>query len=521
MTSRTVALTMRAARRVVCSLAAATLVLSGCSALGGSSPDPSPVGTARAVEGENATDPALSAFYAQDLQWADCSGGFQCTQLTVPVDYAAPAAGTTTLAVVRLPTSAEGEDRLGSLVLNPGGPGASGVEYARAAEQVVSADVRDHYDVVGFDPRGVGSSSPLRCLTDARVDAFLTTDPTPDDPAEVRALAERTTELGVGCAASGPLAAHVDTRSVARDLDVLRAALGDDRLSYLGKSYGTYLGAWYAELFPQRVGRVVLDGAIDPALTSQEVNAGQAAGFEVALRSYVADCLDGDDCPLTGSVDDGVAQVRDLLDSLDARPLPTGTDRPLVQGLGYFAVAYPLYSAAAWPRLSSALTAASAGDGSQLLALADAYAHRGADGRYLDNSTTVIYAVNCLDRDDAESAPQVERTVREFAQRSPTFGPFLAWGGLACTNWPVAPVGEVRPVRAEGAGPIVVVGTVRDPATPYAWAQGLAAQLASGRLLTYDGDGHTAYATGSACVDSAVDEYLVAGTAPQEGTTCS
>ncbi|PRY16070.1 alpha/beta hydrolase [Kineococcus rhizosphaerae] len=511
---------MRTPLRVVSSLAVLTLALTGCSALRGASPDPAPVGTARAVASENATDPALAAFYGQRLQWADCSGGFQCTQLTVPVDYADPSGPTASLAVVRLRTAATGSDRLGSLVLNPGGPGASGVEYARAAKDVVAQDVRDHFDVVGFDPRGVGESDPLQCLTDAQVDEFLATDPTPDDPAEVQALSARTTELGKGCAASGALAAHVDTVSAAKDMDVLRAALGDDKLSYLGKSYGTYLGAWYAEQFPQRVGRFVLDGAIDPALSSEQVNAGQAAGFEVALRSYVQDCLGGKDCPLTGTVDDGVAQVRRFLAGLDADPLPTGTARPLVQGLGYLAVAYPLYATQLWPQLSAALTKAFAGDGSAMLALADAYAHRSANGTYADNSTTVIYAVNCLDRDDAETEPQVAATVARFAQDSPTFGPFLAWGGLACTNWPVAPVGEARQVHAEGAGPIVVVGTTRDPATPYAWAKSLAAELSSGRLLTYDGDGHTAYATGSSCIDDAVDTYLVSGTEPAEGTTC-
>ena len=509
----------RAGAPVLAALAALTL-LGGCSLLGGDEPAPEPVGSASPVAGEAAGDPALSAFYGQQPEWSDCSGGFQCSRLTVPVDYADPAGATASLALIRLRTAASGEDRLGSLVLNPGGPGASGVEYARSATRLVSPDVLAHFDVVGFDPRGVGGPDPLRCLSDAEVDAFLTTDPTPDDPAEVQALSERTTALGAGCAAAGPLAAHVDTASAARDMDVLRAVLGDDRLNYLGKSYGTYLGAVYAGEFPQRVGRFVLDGAIDPALSSEQVNAGQAAGFEVALRSYVADCLAGDACPLTGSTDDGVAQVRALLDSLDARPLPTGTARPLVQGLGYFALAYPLYARSLWPQLTAALTAALDGDGSAMLALADAYAARGPGGTYLNNSGTVIYAVNCLDRADAGTLPQVERTAREFAAASPTFGAFLAWGALACTNWPIPPVGEAGPISAQGAGPILVVGTTRDPATPYAWAQGLAAQLSSGRLLTYDGDGHTAYGTGSSCVDTAVDTYLVAGEEPAEGATC-
>ncbi|WP_432521727.1 alpha/beta hydrolase [Kineococcus sp. SYSU DK006] len=504
----------------VAGFGAAALLASGCSALGGE-PEPEPVGSATAVAGEPAQDADLARYYDQRLQWADCSGGFECARLTVPVDYAEPGGATASLAVVRLRTAATGEDRLGSLVLNPGGPGASGVEYARAATGVTSQALRDHFDVVGFDPRGVGDSDPLRCLSDEQVDAFLATDPTPDDGGEVQALQQQAGALGAGCAASGELAAHVDSRSVTRDMDVLRAVLGDDRLNYLGKSYGTYLGALYADAFPQRVGRFVLDGVIDPALSSEEVNAGQAAGFELALRSYVQDCLAGDDCPLSGSVDDGVAQVRSFLDGLDARPLPTGTDRPLVQGLGYLALAYPLYARQLWPQLSAALGAALAGDGSAMLAFADAYAHRGADGRYADNSTTAIYAVNCLDRDDAEPLADVQRSVQEFAADSPTFGPFLAWGALACTQWPIPPVGTVAPVSAEGAGPILVVGTTRDPATPYRWAQGLAEELSSGRLLTYDGDGHTAYAMGSRCIDAAVDAYLVAGTPPEEGTTCT
>ncbi|WP_432509340.1 alpha/beta hydrolase [Kineococcus auxinigenes] len=501
-------------------MTAAALLLGGCSLLPGGEPDPEPVGTASAVASEAASDPALAAFYGQDLEWADCGGGFECTRLTVPVDYADPYGATASLAVVRLRTGATGQDRLGSLVLNPGGPGASGVEYARAAENVLTEDVRAHFDVVGFDPRGVGGSDPLQCLDDDEVDEFLAADPTPDEPAEVQRLLELTAQLGRGCAASGELAAHVDTRTAAKDLDVLRAALGDEKLTYLGKSYGTYLGALYAEQFPQRVGRFVLDGAIDPSLSRGEVNAGQAAGFEVALRSYVQDCLDGDDCPLSGGVDAALGRVRALLARLDEQPLPTSSGRELTQGLAYYALAYPLYAPSLWPRLTQALTEAFDGDGTAMLALADAYASRRDGGGYANNSTTVIHAVNCLDRADEETVPEVRASVPEFEAASPTFGAFLAWGGLSCSEWPIPAVGEPVPVDAAGAAPILVVGTTRDPATPYAWAQGLAAQLDSGRLLTLDGDGHTAYRTGSACVDEAVDAYLLAGRLPEEGARC-
>ncbi|WP_432506396.1 alpha/beta hydrolase [Kineococcus arenarius] len=499
---------------------AAALLLGGCSLLPGGEPEPAPVGTASAVASEAASDPALAAFYGQDLEWADCGGGFECTRLTVPVDYADPHGATVSLAVVRLRTGATGDDRLGSVVLNPGGPGASGVEYARAAQDVLTEDVRAHFDVVGFDPRGVGGSDPLQCLDDDEVDEFLAADPTPDDDAEVRRLQELSAQLGRGCVASGELAGHVDTRTAAKDLDVLRAVLGDEKLTYLGKSYGTYLGALYAEQFPQRVGRFVLDGAIDPSLSSEEVNAGQAAGFELALRSYVQDCLAGDDCPLSGGTDAAVGQVRALLARLDAEPLRAGGGRELTQGLAYYALAYPLYAPSLWPRLTEALTDAFRGDGAAMLALADAYASRRADGGYANNSSTVIHAVNCLDRADEQTVQEVRESVPEFEAASPTFGAFLAWGGLTCAEWPVPAVGPAEPVDAAGAAPILVVGTTRDPATPYAWAQGLAEQLDSGRLLTYDGDGHTAYRTGSACVDEAVDAYLLAGEMPDEGARC-
>lgn len=470
-------------------------------------------------EQEQASDPAFERFYAQELAWEDCEDGFECARLTVPVDYEAPEGDTAELSVIRLPAS--GDDRQGSIVLNPGGPGGSGIDYARAAETVVSSDVRAAFDVVGFDPRGVGESTPVECLDDEEIDVLVAADGTPDDQGEIDRLVELSQDLAMSCAQNaGALLAHVDTASAARDMDILRAAVGDERLTYLGKSYGTFLGATYAELFPQRVGRLVLDGAIDPSLSSEELNLGQARGFEQALTAFVTDCLEQSDCPLRGSVDEGVQQVQDLLERADARPLDTGTDRELTESLASFGIALPLYESDYWPLLRQGLTAAQSGDGSVLLGFADAYFERGPDGEYDSNAATVIYAVNCLDRPDDSSIADIQGQAQELQEVAPTFGRFLAWGSLPCTYWVPETASQPATVTAEGAAPILVVGTTGDPATPYEWSEGLAEQLESASLLTFDGDGHTAYQRSNNCIDDAVDAYLLSGTMPDDGTVC-
>jgi len=438
----------------------------------------------------------------------------------VPVDYRRPGGGTVGLSVVRLPAS-DRSGRVGSLVLNPGGPGGSGVEYARRAGTVVSDAVRRRFDVVGFDPRGVGQSDPLQCLDDAETDALIGADPTPDDASEVRAVSRQFQDMAAQCKAKGgKLLAHVGTDEAARDMDVLRAVLGDRRLNYLGKSYGTFLGATYAQEFPKNVGRVVLDGAMDPALDAAEINIGQAQGFDVATRAFVSDCVRSSSCPLGSDVDAGIARLQRLMTDLDARPLPTRDPaRPLTEGRGALGVASAMYDDQFWPVLRQGLSSAFAGDGSTLLALADALTDRGPDG-FHSNANTVIYAVNCLDRPVKGGAAAVQQSVPRFSRAAPIWGPFLAWSELPCVYWPAKSTGRPQPVRAAGSGPIVVVGTTRDPATPYAWAQGLARELENGHLITYDGDGHTAYRRGSRCVDRAVDAYLLRGEVPKQGLRC-
>jgi pimeloyl-ACP methyl ester carboxylesterase len=462
----------------------------------------------------------LERFYRQRPEWSGCGNGFECARVEVPIDYKRPRGHVVRLSVVRLPV-ARRDGRAGSLVLNPGGPGASGVAYARRAATEVSDAVRRRFDIVGFDPRGVGQSDPVQCLDDQQTDALLAADPTPDDATEVRATVAQAKGLAAQCGAKGgDLLAHVGTADAARDMDVLRAVLGDRRLNYLGKSYGTFLGATYAEEFPRNVGRFVLDGAMDPALDADAINLGQAQGFEVATRAFVSDCVRRPGCPLGTNVEAGVARLQRFLHDLDARPVRTNdAARPLTEGRGSLGVGTAMYDDQFWPVLRQGLQAAINGDGSTLLLLADALTDRGPDG-FRSNSNTVIFAVNCLDRPEPGGLSTVQQALPRYTRAAPTWGAFLAWGRLPCSYWPVKGTGRPRPISARGSGPIVVVGTTRDPATPYAWAQGLARELDDGHLITYDGDGHTAYRRGSQCVDQAVDDYLLGGQVPGEGLRC-
>jgi pimeloyl-ACP methyl ester carboxylesterase len=311
----------------------------------------------------------------------------------------------------------------------------------------------------------------------------------------------------------------MSTVEVAKDVDVLRAALGDRKLTYFGASYGTAIGATYAGLFPRRVGRMVLDGALDPSISTVQQSLVQAQGFEVALRAYVGACVDRGGCFLGNSVDAGTQRIRRFLDDVEKKPLPGTASRKLESGNALVGVWLPLYNKGYWPILDQALQSAFAGNGAQLMALADAYVSRGPDG-YQSNSLEVLYAVNCLDHDDGIPSSEVARYVPRFEKASPTFGRAFAYGLSACENWPVHTGRTGAPIKAAGAAPIMVVGTTRDPATPLVWAKALAAQLDSGVLVKRDGDGHTGYKSGNSCVDRTVESYLVQGTVPKAEVDC-
>ena len=462
----------------------------------------------------------VEALRRQQVDWRDCDDGFSCATVDVPLDYDDPAAGTIGLAVVRLPARTPAE-RIGSLLLNPGGPGQSGVEYARAARRVVSARLLDRFDIVGFDPRGVGASAPVRCQSDEQLDAFLASDGSPDDPGEEERVVELARALAERCGRAGArVLPHLGTVDAARDLDVLRAVVGDERLNYFGRSYGTALGAAYAEEFPDRVGRLVLDGAIDPDASGADIDREQARGFELALRSYVEDCLTRDSCPLPRPRPAALQAVDDLLARVDREPLRGDGEREVTQGLVVVGIAAALYSRSSWPVLSQAFSQARDGDGRTFLLLADSYADRGPDGRYRSNSNDAYFAVSCLDRADRPDVGSARAAAAELSRVSPRFGAYIGWGALPCGFWPAPPTRRPQEVRATGAAPILVVGTERDPATPLIWSRALADQLESGVLLTRDGDGHLAYGRGNRCIDEAVDTCLLEGRPPADGTRC-
>lgn len=482
--------------------------------------DPAAVPTTTPEPGAtDAPRPALEPYYGQQLDWEPCRGQFLCATLTVPLDYRDAGGETIDLALLKVPAAEPGR-RIGSLVVNPGGPGAPGTDYAAQASAVFRQPLLATYDIVGFDPRGTGASAPVDCLTDDELDQYVAEDPDPDTAAETAEYLGWVDAFGAGCAErSGALAAHVTTIEAARDMDVLRAALGESAMTYFGASYGTKLGATYADLFPDKVGRLVLDGAVDLSIDSRQLSLEQAGGFETALRAYVEDCVGGDECFLGGSVDAGLDRIKGFLDEVDADPLPTSSGRELRVGNAFYGVVLPLYNRDYWSILDQALRTGFDGDGSALLLLSDLYHSREGD-RYTDNSTEALYAINCLDDPYAITAAQVPAEIPAFEEVSPTFGSVFAWGLTTCLGMEVEATERDRDIDAAGAAPIVVVGTTRDPATPYQWAVHLADQLESGVLVSRDGDGHTGYNSGNECVDSAIEDYLIEGTVPEDGLSC-
>lgn len=504
-------------KRPLAALAAAvlaTLVLAGCvpSFLVPRPDTSTPTGESVSAE--------LEPFYGQVVEWERCDA-LQCATVEAPLDWSDPAAGSIELALVRSVASGE---RLGSLLVNPGGPGGSGFDFiADSLDYAVGQPLREHYDVVGFDPRGVNRSTGVACFDPAEMDEYLYSLPEhPRGTDEWIAEAEAgTAAFGAACLErTGELLGNVDTESAARDMDLLRAVLGDERLNYLGYSYGTFLGATYAELYPEKVGRLVLDGAIDPSASDFEVTKAQSVGFESALAAYLEDCLGTAECPFRGSVDGAMGEVRGLLDAADRSPVRGADGRMVGADVLLTAIIFPLYSQDSWPYLSQMFASFMQGDAELALQFADLYNGRNPDGSYEDNSTEAFRSINCLDYEYQSDVAVMRERAAELEAAAPIIGTFMSFGDVACASWPEQGDRPRTEIHAAGAPPILVIGTTNDPATPYAWAVALAEQLDEGVLVSYEGEGHTAYNKSNSCVNDAVEGFLVDGTVPAEDPRC-
>ncbi len=450
------------------------------------------------------------------LSWSDCGGGFQCSSVQVPLDYTHPDAGTIRIALNRKPAT-DPANRIGSLLVNPGGPGASGIDYVRSAASLM-ANLNRRFDLVGFDPRGVGQSAPVRCLSSAQEDAFNALDSVYDDPQEKSAGIAADKEFAAGCEQrSAKTLAFVDTESAARDMDAIRAAVGDDKLTYLGFSYGTFLGENYAHLFPTHIRAMVLDGVIDPTLEENDRLLQQTAGFQDNLNQYFAQCPQRPTCTFARS-GDGQAQLLAFMQRLDATPMQVG-NRQLTRSLAMTGVLLGFYDPGTWQYLDTALAQAYDGNGGVLLQFADLYLGRKADGSYT-NETDAFSAITCLDRPVPSDVATYDALTDAFRNASPVFGPWVQYSYLVCAYWPVKPKGEPGPITVEGAPPILLVGGTHDPATPYAGAKAVAGQIAGSVLLTRDGYGHVSYDK-STCAQQFEDSYLIDLKTPPAGTVCT
>ena len=486
------------------------------------SPTSSPGGSIGAPKGD--VPKGLEKFYKQKLAWAPCKDDakMQCADVKVPLDYKKPGGKAITVAMAKLP--AKGGKPIGSLFINPGGPGSSGILMLSYVDRAFSKDVMDKYDIIGFDPRGVGSSTPVDCIDDREMAKVLDSDFDMETEAGRRAQKAQAKKIAEGCKKkSGELLAHVGTEPAARDMDVLRGLVGDEKLNYLGFSYGTQLGGAYADLFPKKVGRMVLDGAVDSQLSFLRMNYEQAFGYKKLFEGYAERCVKAGNCSLGSSVDAAKKKMRALLDQARVKPFKTSDpNRPLNQTMLHSAVTSLLEQDVDWSKLDQAFDQLiKQNDGSLFLKLFDA--STGRDGDEVSSSRTEAYwAINCADYAQ-ESEADYLKYAKKLKREAPAIGAFSAQDTVAfymCAELPHHPKANPGPYRAKGSAPIVVIGTKYDPATPYHWAQALHKTLENSVLLTWEGEGHAAYATAGSCIQSPVDKYLLTGEVPKDGLVC-
>ncbi|MFF4904762.1 alpha/beta hydrolase [Streptomyces sp. NPDC001260] len=491
-----------------------------------------------ACSGNAKNDEDLSA---QKLHWKDCpapsaaegggsapsplpnGGTWQCATMKAPLDWGKPKGDTIGIALIRAKASGAASKRIGSLVFNFGGPGGSGVTTLPSFGQDY-AKLRTRYDLVSFDPRGVGRSAPVECENDQQLDNYFQQDATPDDAAERTEFVDNTKNFNSACEKnSKKVLPHVRTTDAARDMDLMRQVLGDDKLYYFGISYGTELGGVYAHLFPRHVGRAVFDAVVDPTQNAEQSSLGQAGGFQLALDNFAQDCTSkAQPCPIGDNAQDVKDRIAKLLTDLDKKPIPGIFPRQLTQTAATNGIAQSLYSKDFWQYLTEGLQEAYDGDGKILMALSDSMNGRSENGEY-SNITAANIAINCADDKARYDAAYVQHKLPEFRAASPLFGDFLAWSMAGCTDWAVAGAADHPDVSAAGSAPILVVGNTGDPATPYEGAKKMVNALGKGVgvELTYKGQGHGAYDSKNKCVQSAVNGYLLDGKVPAAGTVCS
>ncbi|MGW2545941.1 alpha/beta hydrolase [Kitasatospora sp. NPDC001574] len=487
------------------------------------SPTPTPTPT---VKPTGQADPALQPFYGQQLGWAACKddpktdkldeSAVQCATLKVPLDYANPAGDTIDVGIVRSPAG-KPDQRIGSVLVNPGGPGGSGVGFLQRNPKQFQGAVGDRYDTVSFDPRGVGLTTPVNCLDDKTRDGWVTTDALGVDHGKV---------LADACQAKyGKVLPFLGTRNTVRDMDVLRGALGDQKLTYFGLSYGTYVGALYAEEFPDRVGRLVLDGAVDPSMPLLQHNIAQYAAFERSFKDFSAACAKKDQCPMGKDPAKAAEKLADFLDGLKQKPLTTASGRTLTANAAWVGIIDGLYGGQpSWDSLRNDIGWAMVrGKGDYLLARADSSNRRDKDGHYIV-SADAYTAIHCADgATDVAAGAELEAAYADLAAKAPLITrhePDTALFDPDCRTWAFRSAEKAHPIASKSASTIVVVGSTGDAATPYASAEKLAAQLGNAVLLTRDGDGHTGYGW-SACIRTSVDAFLLDGTVPAAGTRCA
>ena len=450
------------------------------------------------------------------IAWADCGGAFQCGDLEVPLDYDHPDGRKISLAVIRVPARDKAH-RIGSLLLNPGGPGESGIEFLRGDVASLS-NLNRRFDLVTWDPRGVAESTPITCIDGPQEDEYLALDTVLDDTEEKQAAIKAAKDFADGCQKrSGDLLPFMDSVSTARDMDQIRIAVGDDKLTYLGFSYGTYIGQWYAHFFPDRVRALSLDGVVDPTVSANDGLLAQVGGFEQNLQAFLKDCKARSSCGYGRSGDPGT-KLTALMNRLDKTPLKVGR-RELTRALAMTGLLVSLYDESLWRYLDQALTGAENRDGRIFLLLADAYNHRNSDGTYSNLFNGAYHSTYCLDYTVPTDIAAYDALGPAYSRASPLFGPWSQYANLQCAFWPVKPKHGQGPITVTGAPPILLVGGTNDPATPYSEAQSVNRQIQGSVLLTREGNGHTSYDS-SACAHAAEDAYLISLTLPAAGTVC-